>query len=1003
MAYSFTKLSNPASSPAGENRATGVSPNGKWMVTANGNTGNLLVFKKTGQTFVFDHTETGVVAAGIVYGISWSADSTFLAIADTSATRKLFAVNQTTGVLTAQTLDTTAAGASWACNFHPTLSNYVVFCGNASPFIQIFKRSGTSSTWNQVATSATNLGNVTNAGWSYDGARFMYSGSTTPFIKVYSFNSSTGAITALTSGSGSGLVTTPTGASIGMRMGSKSDHIVRLKAAAPGFDFYKWNGTAYEVVTTPATGYTNGRYAAFAADGKHFMVTAQATPYLRHYELAGDTVTFASAQPTDPGVDSWNSSFTDHDRFYAVGHSVSPWVAIYTFRATVDSLAATGLLPTAAATLGLPVGGSIIGNGLLPTGASVVDVTTGVFVPAVSTFLPTAAVSVANFYGSIDAISTFLPTADFTVHMPEPIWIDGDGLLPTTRIALGGQPDDEGFPVVTQKSGSAVIGAGAIAPEWANLVAPPYAYAYTDGLLPTSDGLLLLPIGADIAAENLLPTMTGEFTMPEAWYLEVTGLLPTSDATVFQDIHSWLDTLEGFLPTAEVAGEVERYGDIIGEGLLPEAASEVLVPTGVMIDAVSDMLPYAELEGDVGGYPAEGDLIGYLPEAASEVRVFYAVTAELLSDLLPTVDALTGVGATADIVVEGFLPTADALVFTPESFVADFTGYMPEAAADVYMPLGVRIGDDQTNDELLPTADLYVDEPRKADIEAMGELPTSDTLVYLPPKIDMALEGLLPVSESEVNVPLGVMIGAVSDLLPTSDGLTWMPIFGYMDMLEGLLPTVEMSGTQPTHVDIEAVSDLLPTADVESEDHGYVYHWQIVSDLLPTASAVVVERSYAWINPVSALLPTAAVSVTRAIRANSISRSYLPTSGAMVKMFIAVEVDPASNYMPVAEIDATGWFAVRAPMQGYLPEGDTLLESRYRAPVEAIGFLPTADLAAETYYRVWMDLMGYLPTASSATEDADRASEATPSFGTGSSFSVGGGPVFGLGGSFKMG
>jgi hypothetical protein len=305
-------------------------------------------------------------------------------------------------------------------------------------------------------------------------------------------------------------------------------------------------------------------------------------------------------------------------------------------------------------------------------------------------------------------------------------------------------------------------------------------------------------------------------------------------------------------------------------------------------------------------------------------------------------------------------------------------GLLPTAAASGVVPFVVETLNAQG---YLPTMDaLSVSAPSEGDIEAQGYLPTMEAAGQQQTRTWIELAGLLPTAESGATWHYGVSIDW-NGYLPTAALNVDFPIRATMDTW-GYLAVAEIGGESVYEVDLDATG-LLPTAEVDTEVFQFLAMAE-VDGYLPTMEAVMaftpkvtaeLESYLPFMQSevvfptkvemdLNGLLPTMLAFAGPVLQPEIEAYGYLPTAEIEASVFAYEITAETVGYLPVSEIGGESVYEVEIDAMGLLPTTEALVNvpERIDATVVAFGLLPTASVEVELRYAANVAGMGYLPT-----------------------------------------
>lgn len=269
-----SKISDPASTPAGISLSCQWSPNGEFVAVAHSTTPYVTIYQKTGNTLV-KLSNPGTLPTGNASGVAWSPSGEFLAVSHTT-----------------------------------------------SPYVTIYQRSG--NTFTKVTNPGTlPTGNGNGVGWSSNGEFLAVAHTSSPYVTIYQRSGTT--FTKLTDPG-----TLPTGTGFGAAFSANGEFLAVSHTTTPFITIYQRSGTTFTKVTNPGTLPTgNGNKVAWSVVGDYLSVTHTSSPYVTHYQRSGTTFTKLTDPASLPGSTTYGVAWSPNGRYVAVGSDSSPFVHIY--------------------------------------------------------------------------------------------------------------------------------------------------------------------------------------------------------------------------------------------------------------------------------------------------------------------------------------------------------------------------------------------------------------------------------------------------------------------------------------------------------------------------------------------------------------------------------------------------------------------------------------------------------------------------------------------------
>jgi hypothetical protein len=356
----FTKLSDPASLPAGSGFSVTWSPDSSFLVVGSSSSPFITIYQRSGSTFT-KLSDPASLPTGAVYGASWDSTGTYLSVSH--GTSRYLTIYQRSGTTFTKLSDpaslppSTAYGVKYSPN-----GSYLAVAHLVSPYLTVYSVSGTTYT---KLTNPVTLPSVTCYGldWSSDSSTIAV--NCDDEIEAFNVNGST--ITKLTTPSIVFNTFAVTNESARRVMFSKKDS-TKLIASVTGFNaLYSYTSTALEnanletdlistgvlPLTAPAGTFSSGSNINYSKDGKYVSVTTGATPFVQVYERSGTQLDKLANPATLPTTTTYGGSFHPSNKFFAIGVAASPYILIYSlFGRTLTKLSDPVSLPTANITNG---------------------------------------------------------------------------------------------------------------------------------------------------------------------------------------------------------------------------------------------------------------------------------------------------------------------------------------------------------------------------------------------------------------------------------------------------------------------------------------------------------------------------------------------------------------------------------------------------------------------------------------------------------------------------
>jgi len=278
--------------------------------------------------------------AGNGNALAYSPDSQYMTVAHpTSPFITIYKRSGTTFTKLANPA-TLPTGQAYNVAWSPDGQYMSVFM-NTSPFVAIYKRSG--DTFTKISDPATLPTNAATSGnWSPDGQYLSLTTVVSPYVIIYKQSGDT--FTKLANPA-----TLPTSVAYMTNWSPDGKYMSVAHDASPFITIYKRSGDTFIKLTNPATLPASTAYSGvWSPDGQYMSVAHIGAPFLTVYKQSGDTFTKIANPATLPPGDAYSSNWSPDGNFLSVAHANSPYVSVY--RRTGDILikqANPGTLPPA--------------------------------------------------------------------------------------------------------------------------------------------------------------------------------------------------------------------------------------------------------------------------------------------------------------------------------------------------------------------------------------------------------------------------------------------------------------------------------------------------------------------------------------------------------------------------------------------------------------------------------------------------------------------------------
>lgn len=535
-----------------------------WVVV--GATGNKLYKRASNGAWGASITiSTSVSLSNVDVSASPIEDKWAIATTTPATGLKVATLDRATDTFTSDTVNQLNTGALNMVRFSPD-GQFIIgaalgagLCG-----IRIFKRTN-STTWDEVARDqSAGVNNDCRACFfNHDGTRIIQLNKNSVFGKVYTFNPTTYALTALTTP-----FDTQPASCAGAAINPVTDDLTSQIGAAPGFNYWLWDESTvqYKKQTNAAgtgtlgTANHNGK---FSRDGKYLCIDFTASPWFVLYDVDPSTrlLTLDTDQPT--GISNTGSGVDfGPSRIMSLGYTdTTTGMQILAVGNQTEKFNLSGFLPTSAigaASAPTKNTGDIAASGFLPTTAVAAKLRQKATVVTAS-FLPTTAVAAGTRQKATSASIGFLPTTAISGLVQPDAVIRTSGFLPQSSVQAASKQraniDANGFlPTSRVNAGTRIK---------ANIDA--------NGFLPTTAVLGGAPKNvATSASLGYLPGTHIDATTKQVATIGASGYLPGTHVVAYSKNLGAIDA-NGFLPTSHIAANlpIAREAVMVTSGFLP--------------------------------------------------------------------------------------------------------------------------------------------------------------------------------------------------------------------------------------------------------------------------------------------------------------------------------------------------------------------------------------------------------------------------------------------------
>lgn len=322
-----TKLSNPASLPAGTGRDVASTPNGEFVSVFHSTTPFLTNYQRIGTELV-KLANPGTLPTGTVYGGAISPNGEFLAVGhDVAPGLTIYQRSGSTWTKIANpaTLPTSDANNGGRnCCWSPN-SEFLCVSAILTPFILIYQRSGT--TFTKLANPATLPGaSGQRAAFSPSGRFLCFPNFSTPKFIIYERTAGT-TFTALTAPA-----TLPAGTPDSAAWSPDEQFLACTSSTTPFITIYQRSGTTFTKLANPSSlPNATAKKCQFSSDGKYLLVghTGTASDTLLIYSISGTTFTRISPPSSAPSSDVYGLNMSENGEFVFCSLLSSPYIEVY--------------------------------------------------------------------------------------------------------------------------------------------------------------------------------------------------------------------------------------------------------------------------------------------------------------------------------------------------------------------------------------------------------------------------------------------------------------------------------------------------------------------------------------------------------------------------------------------------------------------------------------------------------------------------------------------------
>jgi 6-phosphogluconolactonase (cycloisomerase 2 family) len=339
----FSKLTDPSSLPASTGNGIDFSPDGQYMAHASSGGPEITIYHINNTTFTSIQT---LNPAGIGLCCTFSPDSELLAIGyDTASPFMNIYYRTGTGASTTWTVLSNPGdlppgqvnGISFSAD-----QSFMAVAHATTPFVTVYQISGTGSgtTFAKVTTGDSSqfadaaslpASNSSEAAFSYDGRYLAVAHNTTPFVSVYTVNGTN--FDKITGGDSSQFVDAaglPTGNGTGVQFSRDGLHMAVSHTTTPFVSIYTPGTNEFTKLSNPATlPDGNGTAVSFSSDNQFLAVSHATTAFLTIYRYVSGVWTKQTDPSTLPDGNANHIAFSKNNRFLGVAHATSEFITVY--------------------------------------------------------------------------------------------------------------------------------------------------------------------------------------------------------------------------------------------------------------------------------------------------------------------------------------------------------------------------------------------------------------------------------------------------------------------------------------------------------------------------------------------------------------------------------------------------------------------------------------------------------------------------------------------------
>jgi len=323
-------LDGIASIPAGIANGVACSPDGKWLAVTSTTTPYLIMYKRTGDTFV-KQTDLDSKPTSSCYCVAFSADGTRFTVG-TSGTYRAVHYKIVDDVFIPLTHPTSYPSSTvYGASYSPD-GTFLSLGLSSSPYV--FNYSIEDDVYEKLTDPETKpTGSVKSVSFSHDGNYLAVVSTVSPYVLIY--KRTLKVFDKLTNPA-----ILPAGDGNGVSWGKNDLHLAVAHDTTPFVTIYKRSGDTFTKLTSPLSalppGNANG--VAFSADGSYLSVAHEESPFIASYNRTLDTFTKLPNPLSIPSGIGNCVAYGFNDLYLFLGHAIAPYLDVYKVGTQVSSV-----------------------------------------------------------------------------------------------------------------------------------------------------------------------------------------------------------------------------------------------------------------------------------------------------------------------------------------------------------------------------------------------------------------------------------------------------------------------------------------------------------------------------------------------------------------------------------------------------------------------------------------------------------------------------------------